>query len=381
MNLGGALNRRVQLLVEIEDTRFPAVLSMLPLEGRETKEDLTTALPLENPDQKYLQTLLRGNLQPQSFTIPIAVTSSFKTQGGVIFSFPAGAFANSCNDSVAITIQEYNDASSMIKGNMTTTADGRLLYSLGMYELRAHCLDGTSVLKPQKEYTVFVPYQQGEGSRMPRDVFAFTGQRDSLTGAVNWQQDTYKRQDPMLGDWMCGSSDLKRCSLNNLFMNKRERNAAKRASMERDKIAQRYQQVDFSTMNKLVGNELYYYVFESSQLGLTNYDVFWKLSGEKLSDQIVTLNSTVTNNTEVMLYFKSRRCLVSPLEYHKDYVVFPKVPKGERVYVVALSVQDGEKRVQLGMKEGVTDNTPIALELEEVLSLQELDKALALIKT
>lgn len=374
-----ALNRRVQLTVELEDVDPQPLFNFASEVGREEKEAPSDLEPLEGLHRRALQAFLVEGLHPQIFTIAVHESSSFKTKGGLIFSFPTAAFADHCADSVTITIQEYDDAQSMIKGNMTTTSDGRLLYSVGMYELQAYCHEGKEVVKPQKKYTVFVPYQERWGDRAPRDVYAFTGLRDSLTGIVNWQQDTYKRQDPLLGNWMCGSTQG--CQLfKNIFLSKRERQAAKRVGMEREKIAQRYQNVDFTAMGKLVGNEVYYYVFESSQLGLINYDIFWKLPAEKLIDQKVELSTTITNNTEVMLYFKGRRCMVPPLEYYRDHVVFPQVPKGEEVYVVALSIQEGKKRVQLGIAAATIGSNEIVLALTEVASLEELDVALALLK-
>jgi hypothetical protein len=371
------LNRRVEIVILLDDLGRE-LSSFTVVDTLKVAEDVPQE-PIDYLDRSELQVLLAEKLVPKRFRIPVNVTSSFKTKSGLIFSFPADAFADYCIDSVTLIVEEYNEAQSMVKGNMTTTSDGRLLYSIGMFDIRAYCAEGGKEVNVQKDYTVFVPYAQKDGERMPREVFSFMGIRDSLTRAVNWQQDSYKRQEPLLGNWMCGSR--KGCQFfNNLFLSRRERQAFRRSEIERKKIANRYANVDFVDVENLVADEVHYYVFESSRMGLTNYDLFWKLPPDKLIDQEVTLSEPIVNNTEVMLYFKNRRSMVAPTRYYRSHVVFPQIPKGEPVYVIALKTQEKTKRIQVGIQEMNVDGERINVTLSEVPSLEVLDMLLSTIK-
>lgn len=100
-----------------------------------------------------------------------------ETEGGMMLAIPAGAF-ETASDSVELLIQEALTPMDIIKAGLSTTSNGELLQTAGMFSLRA--FNGDKELDWKKEIKVLVPTEE-----VNRNMMLFDGEMQE-DGTINW---------------------------------------------------------------------------------------------------------------------------------------------------------------------------------------------------
>lgn len=110
--------------------------------------------------------------------------------------------------------------------------------------------------------------------------------------------------------------------------------------------------VEISYLNKKISyNDFKYYVFNTSKLGWKNIDVFAEFSKSNLIDLKVDLK--FAKNVDCKIVFIDRR-IVIPSKATEGNYVFEGLPKGEKIYIVALKYDNGKP--YLSMEQTTIDN-------------------------
>lgn len=122
----------------------------------------------------------------------------------------------------------------------------------------------------------------------------------------------------------------------------------------------------------LTFNDMKYYVFNTKKTGWYNVDCFSSYQGPKVS---LTINLKRDSEVDCKLVFKDRASILSDYGATENYE-FPNIPKGERIWVMALKYVDG--RAFLCLKETTTSNTPVDVEFKQY-SLDELKEQLKIL--
>lgn len=363
--LSRSKNRRVKMIVYTSGNRMTSIASMDSIE-------IVTEVDIQ--DNTELYAYLRSEVSPQIFTILNAADTVIETNDGVFIYFPKHCFRSDC-DSIEIVIEEYNDKRAMIFSNVQTLSNNRLIYSDGMLDLKAYCNEVEVTLNSRRKYTMLLPVNNKEGVLGAK---GFYGTRDSLTSQVNWITASPKDLDVFggLSFWGCGP---KSCWFFNLFRSRQNRMA--RASLEelnkeRQRIRDKYRDVDFDEFEGMLKSDLEFYVFQANRMGLINVDYFWKTEQEDIINQRIELTEPITKNCDLMMVFKGRRSLQTRVEKTKRYFEFMDVPKGEEVQIVALKYAK-EGGIRLKVQEiTIGSSEDVIIELEPVSSLERVDEIL-----
>ncbi len=334
-------------------------------------------------DNSQLYRKLGFQNKVQEFTIYPFRDTALQTADGLIFYFGKNAFETSCANDVQIQIIEYNNRQSMLQGNTQTMSNGKQIFSVGMFDIRAFC-EGLPVdLKNKNTYAVMVPIEK---NTIPfRNVQCFYGERDSLTEEVNWIVDSSGQVKNYRGSLLCGgaiaSTDKRICFLKKWFMSRRRKlSRAQKVEIarRREQIQNRMKSVDFNQIGALPRSDLSYYVFQPRKMGLVNYDIFWKENTKNLIVQRVKIDQTITHDTDVKMVFKRRKSLVSPTKVTPEYFEFADIPKGEIVFLVGLKMDESDLP-QLGIQKVTTSNDEVHISLEDITSIEEMDRRLRVV--
>ncbi len=105
-------------------------------------------------DKKAGDSSIAGRLPEQSFTIRTDRDTIILTKDSILFSFEREAF-NTTEKTVTVIIKEALHLSDMLKARLTTTADGEILQSGGMFNMEATA--GGNAVQLQKRVEVKVP--------------------------------------------------------------------------------------------------------------------------------------------------------------------------------------------------------------------------------
>lgn len=123
-------------------------------------------------------------LPAQVFNIASNADTVVETAGGIVFSIPANAFVdakgNAVTGAVTLCVKEALDAPTIITAGLSTTADGILLETGGMFFLDAR--QGDKILKINPALPV---YAQLTGSTPKERMQVFSGRR-MPGGGINW---------------------------------------------------------------------------------------------------------------------------------------------------------------------------------------------------
>jgi hypothetical protein len=126
--------------------------------------------------------------------------------------------------------------------------------------------------------------------------------------------------------------------------------------------------------NKSVAFEdVKYYIYNNSRMGWSNVDIFADVKPE---DRVtMTVNLKTYKNTDCKLVFRDRRFVI-PAESEAGIYMFKDMPKGERVWIVALMYNNGQP--YLSLEETTIDDGIHSVKLES-LTLKELQEKLKLL--
>jgi cytochrome c2 len=122
-------------------------------------------------------------LEAQVFKINPTKDTVIETKGGIIFSIPANIFLNQFGESekenVEIEIKEALTAYDIIKAGLSTTSNGNLLETGGMFYFNARNSKANLDIDKRYEVGVAVPYAG------KKEMMLFDGERKS-DGSINW---------------------------------------------------------------------------------------------------------------------------------------------------------------------------------------------------
>jgi hypothetical protein len=138
-------------------------------------------LPALNEEGKADWSDADKNLPTQIFSIDPEKDTVLETNGGIVFAVPAGAFLNA-KQPVTLEVREALTPSDIMKAGLSTTSDGKLLETGGMFYLNARNEDGNSLqINPEKPVYANVPTNE-----IKPDMQLFSGERKS-DGSINWK--------------------------------------------------------------------------------------------------------------------------------------------------------------------------------------------------
>ena len=376
---GQLKNRRVEVFV-IYKKQAPKIIEeeILGLEDTLIPEEKKEPLTISN-DKLYA--ILGQIIESQNFQIDPSRDTSLITDSGIVFYFKKNTFATTCENLINIQVAEYNKKSTIVEGNMRTTSNERILFSRGMFEVKAFCENQEINLKKGKDYMCLIPAISSEAEA--KNLKCFYGLRDSLTDEVNWLADKYKKVSLEKGIDMCGNVPVdpeKICFLKRWFMGRKAKSAKqirKEIAKRKKRIQRKFKKVDFDKLAPAINEDIKYYVFQPNKMNLVNYDQFLKMEPEQLLTQRIMLSDKIEENTDVKMVFKNRRSVISPTSVTKEYFEFKGVPKNELVFIVGLKLANTPNQtLKLGIEEIKTQPEIVELNLETITSIKEVDKRL-----
>lgn len=137
-------------------------------------------LPALNEDGTSLWADADRNLPTQLFEIDPTKDTVIETEGGLVFAIPANAFIHAKNP-VTLEIREALTPMDIMKGGLSTTSDGQLLETGGMFYLNARDGEISLQIDPAKPIYANVPTNE-----VRPDMLLFTGERRA-DGSINWK--------------------------------------------------------------------------------------------------------------------------------------------------------------------------------------------------
>ncbi len=141
-------------------------------------------LPIQQEEQLDSAIPSAIQLDTQVFTIPSDADQVLETKEGIVFVIPEDGFQRADNQTVSkniqIEVKEALSPASIIKAGLSTTSNGELLETAGMFEFRAYDEGVELQLKAGKEVLVDLP-----SNRPATNMQLFDGEADS-TGNINW---------------------------------------------------------------------------------------------------------------------------------------------------------------------------------------------------
>lgn len=124
------------------------------------------------------------NLAPQVFEIKGEADTVIETTNGIVVSIPAGAFYNKrgeeVKDNIEIEIKEALSPVDIMEAGLSTTSDGKLLETGGMFYVNARQNGENLTVAKNKGLYVNIPT-----NNIKKDMMLFEGQRLD-NGQINW---------------------------------------------------------------------------------------------------------------------------------------------------------------------------------------------------
>jgi hypothetical protein len=137
-------------------------------------------LPALNEEGKPVWADADKNLPTQLFSIDPTKDTVLETEGGIVFAVPAGAFLGA-NGTVTLEVREALNPLDIINGGLSTTSDGNLLETGGMFYLNARSGEQSLKINPEKPVYANVP-----ANEIKPGMMLFTGERKP-DGSINWK--------------------------------------------------------------------------------------------------------------------------------------------------------------------------------------------------
>lgn len=166
------------------------------VETTQTSEETASAAVKSNPKpavQHYFQSVHK---MPQVFTINASKESKITGAEKTTLTFPPNAFVSTktgkpISGNITVKLTEYYQLSDMVLANLSTTTNGKLLETGGMFYVEATSGDELLELQKGKSYSIEFP----EKSNKP-GMEIYNGQRDQ-NGNINWTLDNNsEKQEP-----------------------------------------------------------------------------------------------------------------------------------------------------------------------------------------
>ncbi len=372
------LNRRVVVTVFFDIPQESPVIEPPQIE-EVIAEEIPPSIPVPDSvsiDNSLLNSILARQLKPEFFKINNQRDTMIRTQSGILFYFNKGIFEGNCAEEITIKVTDYSSRRKAILANAPTLSNGRLLYSAGMFEIRAFCEDMPVDVKKGKKYNVFFPIK--EDVPAVRKFKGFYGERDSLSGALNWEVVPSNPLPIVEGSKInCGrgsGGSGKKCFLLRILQDKRKRKQEERLKERIAAAQKRYPNINFDAIRGIPSSNTNYFAFQAQRMGFINCDAFWRVAPEKIINVLVDVPAK--NNTQVWMVFEDRRSILQSSRTFTNRHEFARIPKNENVWIAATKI-DKEGKLFLGMKRASTSDKRISLEFEEMESEEELMQILS----
>lgn len=374
---GKQLNRRVAVTVIFDIPQENPVIEPPKVE-EVVVEDTLPPIPVNDSvsiDNSLLNKTLAGQLEPEFFKINNQRDTMIRTQSGILFYFNKGIFEGDCPEEITIKVTDYSSRRNAILANAPTLSDNRMLYSAGMFEIRAFCEDMPVDVKKGKKYNVFFPIKDDVPA--VRKFKGFYGERDSLSETLNWDVVPSNPLPIVEGSKInCGRGGggaEKKCFLLRILQDKRKRKQEERLKQQIAAAQKRYPNINFDAIRGIPSSNTDYFAFQAQRMGFINCDAFWEVAPEKRINVLVDVPAK--NNTQVWMVFEDRRSILQSSRTFTNRHEFDRIPKNETVWIAATKI-DKKGKLFLGMKRTNTSDRRISLELKEMESEEELVEAL-----
>lgn len=141
--------------------------------------EITYELPATNEEGGTNWADADRNLPTQLFTINPNKDTVVETMGGLVFAIPAGAFLDA-KDPFTLEIREALTPMDIMKGGLSTTSNGELLETGGMFYLNARNGETSLQINPDKPVYANVPTNE-----IRPGMQLFEGER-TADGGINW---------------------------------------------------------------------------------------------------------------------------------------------------------------------------------------------------
>lgn len=331
-------------------------------------------------DNSLLNKRLASQLESEFFNINNQRDTMIRTRSGILFYFNKGIFEGNCAENITIKVTDYSSRSKAILANSPTLSNGRMLYSAGMFEIRAFCNDAPIDVKDGEEYNIFFPIE--EDVPAVRKFKGFYGERDSLSGVMNWEVASTNPLPIVNGNAMCrgrcnsGDFQYDKCFFDRFFMTKKRKYKIRQAKLRYSRLVRaqnKFQDIDFDGIVGIPECGRSYLPFAGRKMGFINCDAFRNIPPEKRINVLVDIPAE--DNTQVWMVFKSRRSVMNPSATYEDRYEFSNMPKKEDVWIAATKINENGAPM-LALKKANTSDKRISLEFEEMESEEELVEAL-----
>ena len=141
--------------------------------------NITYELPATNENGGTEWATADRNLPTQLFEINPNKDTVIETMSGMVFAIPAGAFLNA-TDPITLEIKEALTPMDIMKGGLSTTSNGELLETGGMFYLNARNGETSLKINPDKPVYANVPTNE-----IRPGMQLFDGERKP-DGSINW---------------------------------------------------------------------------------------------------------------------------------------------------------------------------------------------------
>lgn len=342
------------------------------------KEDL-------GPGIEYL--LAQLAMQPDTFKIFNTKDTVLISKQGSLVYIPALAFQGARSDKpIQIILKEARKKSDMILEKLTTSSDGQMLISDGMFKLEAQQQNRSLDIAPTKSISFFKPKETDLD--MPQ---LFYGQIEDSLHFINWKLNGSNSLNPFtdfqmgccnFGNAYCPfffcrirqflgmeipqkAADSRDIRLLQAYFQKYEvtdieqlKNALIKLNPElKDQLdspedmLQALREADRIAMEEGFSNgninrgTLSYYLFNMGNLNWINIDSFYNLPQEELTTQKILVD--VAGHTDVKIVFKDLNSVLSPNGTTNGAYYFKDIPKGEAAYALGLQYIKGEAYIAI----------------------------------
>jgi hypothetical protein len=345
--------------------------------------------------------------KPQEFCINQERDTALLCEKGTIVYIKANSFnvSDSCSSAcVKIKIKETFLKSEMIRNNLSTTSNKKLIETQGMvYTDAEDCNSNKLKLIKGKELVIFLPTDS-----VNPNAKVFNGVRTIHDSIMNWRisktsvLSNFTRNELRLCSELLCCDETEICDfwckvkkfISNLFGQKRnsksicaEINKAITLSgikSKCDELRELFLKYDVRSSKELINKiesaytskslsyaDFKFYIYNTSWLGNSNIDAIAIFAKNEVPVTL-KINIAAYKNVDCKLVFKKRRVIVPPTKIGNMFE-FENVPKGENVTIVGVKYENGKPF--LAMEQTTIDNKTIDMEFEE-LTVQELKEKL-----
>ncbi|MES2617939.1 MAG: OmpA family protein [Bacteroidota bacterium] len=382
------------------------------------------AKELPSIDELYNQLSCRA----QVFKINTKRDTALRCEGGTIVYVKANSFRTS-SSTIRFSVKEAFLKSDMLLDNLSTTSDNKIIETRGMIYTEANELSGKSInsINNKKNIIAMIPT-----NLVKRNEQIFQGKRTGHDNILNWTVNNnsvlanFSLQElNICASFLCGGGGSQcplffceiRYFINDLLFRSRSQSNGQLSREMRNKcsaldklykdygvnnltalidavnkpLLDRYnvktyaelqdtikkintQKVELAYLNKSLSYDDYrYYVFNITNMGWANIDVFQKFMNDQLTTLKVDLKAE--SNTDCKLVFKNRR-IILPASREGNQYVFKNVPRGDTAWVVAIKYEEGKPFVYI--QSTSISNKTLPVEFRS-LTLAELKEELKLL--